>query len=72
MAKNLKGYTENGGEIHLRSLSDGSIQRGAKGLSSGEMSVYKKAALYADKKNGGDWNKAETLLKKAGFEILYE
>ncbi len=71
MSKNLVAYTANGGKIHLREVGD-AIQRGAKGLSSAEMAAYKKAALYADKKNGGNLEKAETTLKKAGFEILYE
>lgn len=68
----LRGFTEQGGTCHLKDLGDGTIQRGANGLSQEEFSAYQKAALAADYLNGGNWEKAERLLKDAGFEVLYE
>jgi hypothetical protein len=68
----LRGFTEQGGTCHLKDLGDGTIQRGAKNLSQEQMDAYKKASLVADYLNGGNWEKAEKLLKEAGFEVLYE
>jgi hypothetical protein len=68
----LRGFTAQGGTCHLRDLGEGTIQRGANGLSQEEFTAYQKAALAADYLSGGNWEKAAKLLKDAGFEVLYE
>lgn len=68
----LRGFTEQGGTCHLKDLGEGTIQRGANGLSQEEFTAYRKAALAADYLNGGNWEKAAKILKDAGFEVAYE
>jgi hypothetical protein len=41
----LRGFTEQGGTCHLKDLGEGTIQRGANGLSQEEFTAYQKAAL---------------------------
>lgn len=68
----LRGFTESGGKIVMRDMGGSIYAGGATDLSQKELDAYEKACLYADPLNGGNWAKAEEILRSAGFEILYE
>jgi hypothetical protein len=71
MRKNkVKGYAPNGGTVTIETLERGT-SGGAKDLSQTEFDAYKKARLTADPANGGDIEKAKSILEKAGFDVYW-
>lgn len=67
----FRGFTKSGGKCRLEEIGGG-ISRTFQNLNEKEAQAVKKASLVADPLNGGNWAKAEKILRDAGFEIYYE
>ena len=67
----FRGYTKGGGRCRLQEIGGG-ISTTFQNLSEKETQAVEMAGLFADPLNGGNWAKAEQILRESGFEVLYE
>ena len=69
----IKGYAPNGAEITLARYHPGAntsdVTATGKNMTSNQHDALKKAGLLADTRNGGNWEKAMSVLATAGFEL---